>query len=282
MASVPSERPAARRRLLDIAEVPPHAKRAFYPSGYPSGPPRLSLLFELHNETANVWSHLLPAIMMLGRLLDVVSNPDAPLVARSYVAVFEVTALFCFTASAMAHAYGAGTVLPPRQSAQLWSVDLMGISAVAAGAFVPGLRWGFRCWPRSQAIYALASVSLVITAVLNARAPIGSAGNRRFIVAIVTAACLGMIAFVHWVSFASRRDLDDAFLPTLGMFTWFAIGFWAWKRQPFERLGAHKNPLYLGSHTAWHAAIAAGVACWDSACRVMLTRDWDTAHECRQ
>ena len=33
--------------------------RSSAPRRDPVGPPRLSLLFELHNETANVWSHLL-------------------------------------------------------------------------------------------------------------------------------------------------------------------------------------------------------------------------------
>lgn len=268
-------------RLLRVDEVPPYAQTQFVLGGYPKGPPRLGLLFTIHNETANIHSHLLAAIWALWRCSLIVEY--RPSAARSWCLLSSAGACICFSLSALAHTLGSGAILASQKHHRmLWNLDLLGIEISIGASLLTGLRWGYRCWPWAQAAYATIGAVLVVGAAYLSSAPFGSRGNHLFVGMSVCAVCVGAVAFLHWCAVAGAKDFADLFLPTLGMFACYALGFLFYSQKPIERFGLHQNKLYIGSHFVWHCAMVAGVALWDSSLHHLLrnNRPWDYFSEC--
>lgn len=120
-----------------------------------------SLLY-LHNETINIYSHLLPAILFLaaeGGMYQYlhVRYPNATALDHVVFAFFLLTAVVCLGFSATYH-----TLLNhSAHIANVWlRLDLVGIVVLTLGDFVSGILMVFYCEPLYQRIYwAMACVT---------------------------------------------------------------------------------------------------------------------------
>ena len=97
--------------LLSSHDVPPHVRQPFISLGYRRPlrhPYRLGAaaaagLFSWHNETLNVWSHLLGLLWALSRLAETLAADGVAPVAKAAVGAFDVSAVAVLAASATAH-----------------------------------------------------------------------------------------------------------------------------------------------------------------------------------
>ena len=112
-------------------------------------------LLRLHNETVNIWSHLLGAIVAVvgGVYLYWVIRPRYDSATQA-----DVTAFACFFAGAvvclgMSATYHA--ILDHSEDVAKWGnkLDYVGIVALIVGSYMPALFYGFYCQPRLMAIY---------------------------------------------------------------------------------------------------------------------------------
>ena len=92
-------------RLLPIELAPPHVRSEFVLYAYrptcTSWRPAVLTLFRLHNETLNIWSHLLGAAWVCTMLLETLSMAVTDEGQRLATVVFLLSALFCTVASAL-------------------------------------------------------------------------------------------------------------------------------------------------------------------------------------
>ena len=92
-------------RLLPIELAPPHVRSEFVLYAYrptcTSWRPAVLTLFRLHNETLNIWSHLLGAAWVCAMLLETLSMTVTDEGQRLATVVFLLSALFCTVASAL-------------------------------------------------------------------------------------------------------------------------------------------------------------------------------------
>ena len=109
----------------------------------------------LHNETMNIYSHLLPAIFLI--IVGSVAYRDFveryPLAAPSDLAVFAfwlLSALVCFVLSTGYH-----TLENHSEKVCIYALrcDYVGILTLTLGDFVSGIRMGFFCEPKLRIIY---------------------------------------------------------------------------------------------------------------------------------
>lgn len=121
-------------------------------------------LFYMHNESVNIWSHLLGAIVAFvsAAYLYAVIHPRYNPATRADVLVFACFfggAVLCLGMSATFHA-----LIDHSPSVMKWGnkLDYTGIVALIVGSNVPAMHYGFSCKPDLQFLYtAVVSVLLV-------------------------------------------------------------------------------------------------------------------------
>ena len=118
-----------------------------------------SSLLHLHNESVNIWSHLLGSLasVLLAASLALLTRhvvlPRWPSAGRADAAVFAAFlggAAACMGMSAAFHA-----LLSHSRGAARWGnkLDYTGIVALIVGSYVPALYYGFFCEPRLMEVY---------------------------------------------------------------------------------------------------------------------------------
>lgn len=112
-------------------------------------------ILQWHNESVNIWSHLIPGSLSLpgAFLLCSVLRPryERASVADVYaMGCFFIGAALCLGMSAIYH-----TLCDHSPNvAKFWNqLDYVGIAVLIAGSFVPSVYYGFWCDPQLQLIY---------------------------------------------------------------------------------------------------------------------------------
>ncbi|CAP86335.1 Pc20g10060 [Penicillium rubens Wisconsin 54-1255] len=147
-------------RLLNRDEVPSwYAQNPYIRTGYrpvtPSISRCLSSLVYLHNETVNVFSHVVPAtIAFLGNGLLYgyfsTSFSDATWTDRLVFHIYLTTSVLCFGISSAYHTFLCHSV----QVADVWvRLDYVAIVFQILGSFISGIYIGFYCEPHLQKLY---------------------------------------------------------------------------------------------------------------------------------
>ena len=148
------------RKLLSIDQIPEwYAENPFIRTGYRpvsgSWAACLGSWLHVHNQTANIATHLVPAVLAAGgnawlRQLFAASYPGAGAADRAVFHAYLTACALCFGLSAAYHTL----LCHSRGAADLWvRLDYAGISVLILGSFVPGLYLGFYCEPGLQALY---------------------------------------------------------------------------------------------------------------------------------
>ena len=153
-APPPPRPPAAARRPDLCARDNKYIVRGYRPA---SGSYRRSLrsLGYFHNETVNIWSHLLGAVFFLlfSLRLHAVLAPRYPSATAADVAAFAcffASAATCLGMSAAYHAISNHSHPVSKFGNQL---DYLGIVILIVGSFLPILHYAFYCHHHLRAAY---------------------------------------------------------------------------------------------------------------------------------
>jgi adiponectin receptor len=141
-------------------EVPSwYAHNSFILTGYrpvtKSIPLCLRSLSYLHNETVNIYSHLIPGIFVLLASYSfecyfTTRFPQATWADELVFRIFLTTSVVCFGTSAAYHTL----ICHSQWYASLWvKADYVAIIGQIVGSFIPGLYFGFYCEPKLQKLY---------------------------------------------------------------------------------------------------------------------------------
>ena len=112
-------------------------------------------IFHVHNETVNIWSHLLPGILSL---------PGAALLYHILKSRYDkatsadVVVMSCFFAGAaiclgMSAAFHTLSNHSPNVSRKWHQLDYAGIVCLITGSFIPSVYYAFWCEPQKQFLY---------------------------------------------------------------------------------------------------------------------------------
>lgn len=112
-------------------------------------------IFHWHNESVNIWSHLVPGTLSIpaGVSLYKILQPryDRASIADVYaMSCFFLGAAFCLGMSAVFHTLCNHSP----NVAKFWNqLDYVGIALLIAGSFVPSVYYGFWCHENLQMAY---------------------------------------------------------------------------------------------------------------------------------
>ena len=274
--------------LLVDTEVPPYVQRVHVLTGYrPLLREDQSLLiaalrssFTLHNETFNIWSHLLGFVWLLSRLRALFMLPtsevadNAPEGMRLSVIVFTITAAFCLAASTIAHCFAG--IVSRTPSDLLWRIDSYGIAVLIGGSWLPGLAFGFRCRQSARMMYSIIVVGLLVIATIgSALASVGRPhetpiAERMRVGGLACGVAFGLVPLAHFYMIAPDDEVA-IFLPSvLYMLACYFIGFLFYSTGLPESVRPGMFDLRGGSHLLWHVAVLAAIRHWDAGVWNML------------
>jgi adiponectin receptor len=136
--------------MQDNHHIHSHYRRASY-----SYARSFASIFQVHNETVNIWTHLVPAVISLptGWMLYNSLKPRYDKADTGDVlamSCFFLGAALCLGMSATFHTLSNHSPMVSRAWNQL---DYAGISFLIAGSFVPSVFYGFYCEPHKQIMY---------------------------------------------------------------------------------------------------------------------------------
>lgn len=155
--------------LLIWDDLPPWRRdNAFILSGYrqsrASYAHALRSLFYLHNESVNIWSHLLGALTAVASAVYAWSavQPRYESATRADVLAFACFfggAVLCLGMSATFH-----LLIAHSEAVMKWGnkLDYTGIVALIVGSYVPAIYYGFFCKPNLVVVY-LSLVSVLLS-----------------------------------------------------------------------------------------------------------------------
>ena len=159
--TVERPRSAVNPRTVTWAEIPQWQQNNKYIfSGYRPAKADyyqiLGSLTFLHNESCNVYTHLVGALLLplfAASFLRLLSSPQFFDVSRTDYIMFGIffwCAELCLVFSATYHLVGAHSVAVD----QFWHrVDLLGIVIATVGTFIPGIYYLFDCEPGLQKLH---------------------------------------------------------------------------------------------------------------------------------
>ena len=230
---------------------------SWYRPPLPSVPVCLASVFRIHNETGNIWTHLIGAVGMLAAAMHYYLS-QGPLVATEKLLLlpFFVGSLSCLLLSTLYHTLNCHS----RDCCVFTGkMDYLGITAMIVGSYVPWVHFSFYCRFAWRTAYNSAIVVLAVACVVVSMCKrFGKAKYRCFRATVFVAfACSGLIPLVHLnVSMGPYEALTDGHLAWFyGMAALYLVGTFLYAKRVPERYFPGKLDLFLHSHQIFHVTV---------------------------
>jgi len=250
--------------LLKIDEAPDYQRtNPYIHTGYRA--PQtwtqcLGSVLQFHNETMNIWTHLLGAFVFLALLLwdwDSSSGWD-------FAVILMVISLYqaCMVLSALYHTFNAHS---KEASEFCLMLDLGGICASITASYISGIYYAFWCHPFLQNFYMI-TVACFITTGLLFRNTFNKEEHLLYrLVYFIGFVVYGCVPTIHWIVINGGFESDEVrlFLPrivTMYLLTGLAFLFYAAKFPEVVLPG--RFDILGSSHQWWHLFIFICLAYW--------------------
>jgi len=222
-------------------------------------------LFELHNESMNIWSHLIGFFcVMIGGIyttIDLWISTETTTLELFAFESYLFCAAICLFFSSIYHWFGC---ISENHHEQLLKFDLTGVALLVAGSFLPGTYYGFFCTPEIQGMHLfLTSIVLMIGLIAPwIEMKIGRYHIRPFVFAFLV--ILGLLPFSHWLLITPSTYRDQLYQNFLLMFSWYGLGFVLFVTR-FPEVSFPNNYIvshFIPSHSLWHFCVLNAVYVW--------------------
>jgi len=264
--------PEKRTSLLRRNEVPEYLRENNIETGYRtklSYVNCLGSLFWLHNETVNIWTHLIGFLFFLYLLLQNIYTPVSSLASDRFAIIIQlVTYQICMLTSSLFHLFSCHS-----QSTRSWlrSADHAGILMALFGTYVRLLANNFHCFRLWRDIHILI-ISLLIGCILfvNFSPNNGKFSNRTVKTPLFLLVAVYAVApLYHWISLNNTLAYNSLDI-TSNILTWYVfpyilggIGlFFYLVRVPEKVVTVGLVDIFGHSHQIWHVFILSGMVSW--------------------
>lgn len=222
-------------------------------------------LFEFHNQSVNVWTHLLGALFFVLRTPPVLASlwdDGASASETAFVLLFVACLQLQLLSSAMYHLFGYTS---PDLDRLLLRLDISGIVAVLFAAFALGLQNGFDQHPHLKQLYLTAVCVPLLIAVLLTLSPHvhhSCIWNTRT-AAFVSVFAIALVPITHWIEL-DEAGCSQVTLPSVVTTFAFALsGVIIYVTRFPESIKQHPFLDFVGqSHNWWHVCAFLASACW--------------------
>lgn len=260
---------SARTRLLEVDEMPHHwSNNCHIKKGYrfcASSSECLWSIFHVHNETCNIWTHLLGGIGVLYlafyRLPLTLAWQQGTWVDRIPMVIFVVAAFKCMMCSVAWHTFCNISKLSWKM--RFACVDYLGITVLISASILTTEYTALYCNPFAQSFYMFITLVSAISGVVFACNPEFDTPEARPIRALFfcSFALAGMLGGLHAGFYHGFWHIfKDYYLPVIKSLLCYGVGVIFYGLLIPERWFPGTIFDYFGaSHNIWHAFVTAGV-----------------------
>lgn len=210
-------------------------------------------VFKIHNETLNIWTHLIATIFYIALPFFYYNNEKVfEFFKHKIISFYLISIIICYLFSSFYHIFNCHS---RRISNLAFSLDIAGIILSLLAGVVSNQYFMFYFFPNARFFYNLFYVSLSLLILSINRMKNFTPGMlhkiRTFLIVILFAT--SYISYLHWTFVADIEEIIEmtpymivAFLP---MFFGFAFYFSKFPESYFQN---ETVDLYLQSHSLWH------------------------------
>jgi len=244
----------------------------------------LKSIFKLHNETVNIWTHLLPIfaffVLIFYTIYVVVGQHNTGANAQNIldmiiIIIYLGMAINCFFCSTMYHTVNC-------HSKKIWTIalrcDVSAISGLIGSSILPALYFNLYCYVVWQIVY-ISSISLfALVGMIFPCMPFKSPRALKVFGIVRTVLLLMMvlsalIPISHFLIFilplkneftgSLYSDFNQDFIIGIVItVALYGIGLVFWLSKIPERFFPGRFDLFLSSHNIWHILITTASAVW--------------------
>lgn len=258
--------------LLCSTDVPAHQKVPFIMHGYrpaPRGPcGLLRTVFTLHNETGNIWTHLVGFgyfVVVFAHLVEelIVADTEGLQWDELWVLALVGATAFCLLCSFSYHLCScSGRSL--REC--MYRMDLTGIVVLIVMSYFTGIALGYRCWPRLRRFYLVYAVGVAAALAWPLLRSQLADLTRHFIVCVA----LGVLPAAHFLYVSSQEDVACVVPYMLAMFGCYGAGAFFYLQRWPEKHWPGRFDILGHSHQVWHVFVLLAAVSWVRGSVVML------------
>eukprot|EP00834_Sanchytrium_tribonematis_P006806 NODE_539_length_6273_cov_0.700194.p2 type:complete len:308 gc:universal NODE_539_length_6273_cov_0.700194:4916-3993(-) len=231
----------------------------------------MSMLY-WHNETMNIWTHLIPALIFCGLIGHIWINWTEPISDKWMFTLYCICAIKCFSMSSLYHLHCHQTY----KTYRLFScLDYAGISVMIMGSCILMTYYVYYCNTTMQYIW---QTLLIITSFVGIFGPFfdkfANHPTLRTICYIISGTFSGLPVGIHIFTHYSVPFHDDGIFFFIGMLVCYVGGAAIYVYQVPERFAPGRFDYLFHSHQIWHVFVfVASVMFYCSSLDMMMWRE---------
>jgi adiponectin receptor len=212
-------------------------------------------IFKIHNETFNIWSHLVSFIAFLIMSIILLSNSNSAAGDTAMIAVFMASSMNCFICSCIYHTYNSHS---HKIATCVFKIDLFGIIMQLGCASIASQHFMFHDFVHIRNTYMCIFISISVLILIFMNIPFFMDakfdGIRVFLLSSLF--ILAFLCSIHWAAIAKIEEVEMLtlyiYMAWGFMFTGFLFYFSKFPECQFQN---YYVDIYLQSHTIWHWSI---------------------------
>uniref|UniRef100_A0A0G4GRN9 Uncharacterized protein n=1 Tax=Chromera velia CCMP2878 TaxID=1169474 RepID=A0A0G4GRN9_9ALVE len=230
----------------------------------------------VHNETGNIWTHLLGLIYYISvlyrwcrshALFDPL-EPKAPHDLMHILVEFDSFTVVTYMASGLLCMFSSScfhTFVCKGHHAHdcCLRFDLSGVATHIALSFLCGIHFAFRCYPVCQTVYLIASAVMSFFLIASPHLRFMQRPKNPWRLRVFAGAGIcGAIPMFHFLVVGTPEFIRRAWFPCAGMAGSYLFGVFIFLNKIPEKWAPGTFDLIGQSHQLWHVCVLAGSYIW--------------------
>jgi adiponectin receptor len=226
-------------------------QRPFIKTGYRESPltaiEALSSIFQIHNETGNIWTHLIGGIYFLYVLYHVLTL-DVRADLKTLLIINAISYMLTMFFSVVYHTFIAHSY---KVAKCCYKCDLCGISLAIYNGIFTGVYVGFLGLDGAiRGVYLVISFVLLV---LGIAAPFWKRFEPYRTIFLTISGVVAFLIYVHWVILADAERVEYLGLEVVKAFVFLGAGFLFYSAAWPERTSnSGRFDIWFSSHQFWH------------------------------
>lgn len=185
-------------------------------------------LFTMHNETMNIWSHLVGfvcvVIAAVMTTMDIFASDYYSSMELFAIETYLVCAALCLLCSSIYHWFGCLS-----ESCHDWllKLDLTGVALLVTGSFLPGVYYGFYCTPSAQRVQMCITGLVFLIGLAAPWLDLTWKGRNYKPYVYAFLVLLGLIPFNHWLLITPPHYRDTLVMVSISFLSFDARVNWS-------------------------------------------------------